>query len=116
MQFRTDGIPVTSIRQDIRNVEVWARARDASDTPPVYELLNNHGKKVPLSQVGPLEVRYEEALVRRINGEKFIDIMSDVTDAQPQDVTTAIWNTLAPLRASLPPVHYLKLTLENDLK
>lgn len=109
MQFRTDGIPVTSIRQDIRNVEVWARARDASGTPPVYELLNNRGKKVPLSQVGPLEVRYEEALVRRINGEKFIDIMSDVTDAQPQDVTTAIWNTLAPLRASLPPGYHLEI-------
>lgn len=109
MLFRTDGIPVTSIRQDIRQVPLWARVRDAEPSAPVYELLNEQGKKIPLSQVGNVEVLYEEALVRRINGEKFIDVMSDVEGAQPQDVTQAIWATLAPLRAALPVGYHLEI-------
>lgn len=109
MLFRTEGLPLTSIRQNIRHVEVLARARDEANGPPVYELINNQGQKLPLSQLGKLEVRYEESLVRRHNGEKFLEIMTDIENAQPQDVTKDIWNDLASLRQTLPAGYHLEI-------
>lgn len=109
MLFRTQGLPLISVRQNIRHVEVLARARDEADGPPVYELINDQGQKLPLSQLGKLEVRYEESLVRRHNGEKFLEIMTDIENAQPQDVTKDIWNNLASLRQTLPAGYHLEI-------
>lgn len=118
MLFRTQGLPLTSLRQNIRHVEVLARARDEADAPPVYELINNQGQKLPLSQIGKFEVRYEESLVRRHKGERFLEIMTDIENAQPQDVTKDIWNKLASLRQTLPAGYHLEIggSFEQSVK
>ncbi len=109
MQFRNQGIPVTAVRQDMRNVEVWVRADKSAGQPPIYELFNDAGRKIPLTQVAMPSIRYEQALVRRHDGQRFIEVMADVVDAQPQDTSLALWKTLAPLRQSLPPGYRMEI-------
>ena len=53
MQYRTDGVPIAEVRQDIRTVDVYVRgqgAKRAQNEPPIYELRNEQGQKIPLSK------------------------------------------------------------------
>src|SRR5690606_27674641 len=103
LQFQLDGVPVTEVRQDIRTVEVRARGlRGVSPMPEVLEIKTQDGRKVALAQLGSLEIRYEEPVIKRYNREPFLAIHADVQGAQAPDVTAAIWRQLADLRASLP--------------
>ncbi len=103
LQFQLDGVKVTEVRQDIRSVEVRARGlRDPSALQSAIEFKTQDGRKVPLAQVGQIEVRYEEPVIKRLNREPFLALQGDVLNAQPPDVTMAVWKKLEPLRASLP--------------
>src|SRR5690606_27319326 len=103
LQVQLDGVPVTEVRQDIRTVEVRARGlRGVSPMPEVLEIKTQDGRKVALAQLGSLEIRYEEPVIKRYNREPFLAIHADVQGAQAPDVTAAIWRQLADLRASLP--------------
>lgn len=108
LQFQLEGTPVTQLRQDIRTVELIARGAasgqrlDAEQLRSV-ELLNRDGRKLPVSQLGTLEVRYEEPVIKRFNREPFLMVQAEVQGAQPNDVTAAIWKALEPVRADLPP-------------
>ncbi len=103
LQFQLDGVPVTEVRQDIRTVEVRARGlRTGSPMPEVLEIKTQDGRKVALAQLGSLEIRYEEPVIKRYNREPFLAIHADVQGAQAPDVTAAIWRQLADLRANLP--------------
>jgi multidrug efflux pump subunit AcrB len=103
LQFQLDGVAVTEVRQDIRSVEVRARGlRDPAGLQSAIEFKTQDGRKVPLAQVGQVEVKYEEPVIKRLNREPFLALQSDVIGAQPPDVTMAVWQALAPLRASLP--------------
>ena len=114
LQFQLEGVPVTQLRQDIRSVELVARGAQAGQRLDAralggLELLNREGHKLPLSQIGNLEVRYEEPVIKRYNREPFISVQADLRDAQPQDVTATLWRDLAPLRAQLPPGYRIDL-------
>jgi multidrug efflux pump subunit AcrB len=103
LQFQLDGVGVTEVRQGIRSVEVRARGlRDPAGLQSAIEFKTQDGLKVPLAQVGQVEVKYEEPVIKRLNREPFLALQSDVIGAQPPDVTMAVWKTLEPLRASLP--------------
>jgi multidrug efflux pump subunit AcrB len=104
LQFQLDGVPVTELRQDIRSVQLQARADRSAGVllPEQIELRNQQGRKIALSQVGPIEVRYEDPVIKRYNRERFLAINADVAGAQPPDVTNQIWADMAELRASLP--------------
>ncbi|MFN2310055.1 MAG: hypothetical protein ABR553_10025, partial [Gammaproteobacteria bacterium] len=60
------------------------------------ELLNHTGQKLPLSQLGRFEVRYEEPVIKRYNREPFLAVQADLRGAQPQDVTADLWQALEP--------------------
>jgi multidrug efflux pump subunit AcrB len=100
LQFQLDGVPVTEVRQDIRTVEVRARGLRAG--APLPEIETPDGRKVPLSQLGALEVRYEEPVIKRYNRERSLAVHADVRGAQAPDVTQAIWHQLEPVRSQLP--------------
>lgn len=100
LQFQLDGVPVTEVRQDIRTVEV--RARGLRTGAPLPEIETPDGRKVPLSQLGALEVRYEEPVIKRYNRERSLAVHADVRGAQAPDVTQAIWHQLEPVRSQLP--------------
>ncbi|MDT3706025.1 MAG: efflux RND transporter permease subunit [Thiobacillus sp.] len=108
LQFQLEGVPVTQLRQDIRTVELIARGSSAGrkldmQALNTLELLNREGRKLPLSQLGAIEIRYEEPVIKRYNREPFVAVQGDVHGAQPNDVSAAVWKALEPIRAGLPP-------------
>lgn len=105
LQFQLDGTPVTEVRQDIRTVQVRARAAQPSGTallPEHIELRTLDGRKVPLSQVGTVQVAFEDPVIKRHNRERYLAVQADVQGAQPPDVANAIWRQMSDLRSSLP--------------
>ncbi|MBV2135056.1 efflux RND transporter permease subunit [Pseudomonas sp. MAP12] len=108
LQFQLDGVPVTQLRQDIRSVTVVARGssdgrRLDADSLDTLEVLTRDGRKLPFSQLGQVEVRFEDPVVKRYNREPFLTVQADIRDAQPNDVTAAVWQAMDDVRGRLPP-------------
>ena len=82
------------------------------------ELRTLDGARVPLGQVGRLEVRHEEVRYKRMDRERFVAVQGELEGAQAVDVTEALWEALAPLRAALPPGYRLEVggTVEQSRK
>jgi len=103
LQFQLDGVPVTEVRQDIRSVEVRARGlRATNPLPENIEIKTQDGRIIPLAQLGTLEVRYEEPVIKRYNRERSLAVSADVQNAQAPDVTMDIWKQLKTIRDQLP--------------
>jgi multidrug efflux pump subunit AcrB len=107
LQFQLEGVPVAQLRQDIRTVELVARGAlprplDAAALGAL-EVISRDGRKLPLAQVGRVEVRHEEPVIKRLDREPFVAVLADVAGAQPNDVTAAVRQALEPLRTELPP-------------
>jgi multidrug efflux pump subunit AcrB len=103
LQFQLDGVPVTNVRQDIRQVQVRARALpQTGDLLQNIEIRTPNGRKVPLSQLGTAQIEFDEPVIKRYNREPFLYVNADVEGAQPPDVTMAVWKTLSTLRSELP--------------
>ncbi len=104
LQFQLGGVPVTELRQDIRTVQLQARADRAGGVllPGQIELRTQDGRKLALAQLGQVEVRYEDPVIKRYNRERFLAVNADVDDAQPPDVTHELWDRMAALRERLP--------------
>ncbi len=103
LQFELDGVPVTQLRENIRSVELRARGNAASYAGyQDLEIRTRDGRKVPLSQLGRLEARYEEPVIKRYNREPFLAVEADIRNAQANDVTAAIWKASETLRKELP--------------
>jgi multidrug efflux pump subunit AcrB len=86
LQFQLEGVPVTELRQDVRTVQLVARGRlpqslDAAALASL-EVLGRDGRKLPLAQVGRVEVRFEEPVIKRYNREPFVAVQADVQGAQ----------------------------------
>ncbi|EHQ53712.1 acriflavin resistance protein [Ectothiorhodospira sp. PHS-1] len=114
LQFLLDGVPVTQLRRDTRTVDLVARGASGGTRLNVQslaglELLNRDGRKIPVTQLGTLEVRYEEPVIKRYNREPFVAVQAEVRGAQPNDVTAAVWRALEPVRAELPPGYRLAI-------
>jgi multidrug efflux pump subunit AcrB len=111
-QFLSEGVTVTRLRQDIRSVDIIARGGGGASPDPLAELSElrtGDGRKVPLSHLGQVEVRYEDPVIRRYNRQRFVGVRADVEGAQPNDVTAALWRDLASLRESLPPDYRIEM-------
>jgi len=105
-QMLLSGATVTQVRQDIRTVNLVARglptqARKLADVSSL-PIRTAAGRTVPLGQLGNLQVRYQYPVLKRRNRVPFINVNSEVHDAQPPDVAHAIWADMAKLRADLP--------------
>ncbi|SPA00656.1 putative transmembrane drug efflux protein [Cupriavidus taiwanensis] len=107
LQFLLNGIPVTAVREDIRTVQVTARSAGESRLDPArlgdFTLAGANGQRLPLSQVGQIEVRMEEPIIRRRDRMPTITVRGDIADGlQPPDVSTAIGKQLQPIIEKLP--------------
>jgi multidrug efflux pump subunit AcrB len=107
LQFFLSGVPVTAVREDIRTVQVSARSAGAIRLDPSriadFTLTGAHGERIPLSQVGEVDVRMEEPIVRRRDRMPTITVHGDIADGlQPPDVSTAIAVQLRPIMDALP--------------
>jgi multidrug efflux pump subunit AcrB len=107
LQFLLNGIPVTAVREDIRTVQVTARSAGNVRLDPAkigdFTLAGANGQRIPLSQVGKIDVRMEEPIIRRRDRMPTITVRGDIADGlQPPDVSTAISKQLQPIIEKLP--------------
>ncbi|MCU1725129.1 efflux RND transporter permease subunit [Pseudomonas sp. 5P_5.1_Bac1] len=107
LQFLLSGVPITAVREDIRTVQVMARAAGAIRFDPArimdFTLAGANGERIPLSQVGEVEVRMEEPVLRRRDRVPTITVRGDIAEGlQPPDVSGAITQQLQPLVKQLP--------------
>ncbi|PQA41237.1 efflux RND transporter permease subunit [Amnimonas aquatica] len=110
LQFELEGAPVTALRQGNRTVDVYARGYSSADARLAgLELRTLDGRKVPLAQLGRIEVRYEEPVIKRYNRVPYIPVHADVVGAQANDMTLAVWKRLEKLRASLPQDYHISI-------
>jgi multidrug efflux pump subunit AcrB len=107
LQFLLTGVPVTAVREDIRTVQVVARAAGDIRLDPAriadFTLTGANGQRIPLSQVGKVEVLAEEPVMRRRDRVPTITVRGDIADGlQPPDVSAAMTQQLQPLMEKLP--------------
>ncbi|MCK7182718.1 efflux RND transporter permease subunit [Enterobacter kobei] len=107
LQFLLSGVPITAVREDIRSVEVMGRAAGDIRLDPAkiegFTLVGNAGQRVPLSQIGKIEVGMEDPILRRRDRTPTITVRGDIADnLQPPDVSVAIMKQLQPIIDTLP--------------
>ncbi|WP_343582325.1 efflux RND transporter permease subunit [Enterobacter sp.] len=107
LQFLLSGVPVTSVREDIRSVEVIGRAAGDIRLDPAkiegFTLVGNAGQRVPLSQIGKIEIGMEDPILRRRDRTPTITVRGDIdNNLQPPDVSVAIMKQLQPIVNALP--------------
>ncbi len=108
LQFLLEGVPITSVREDIRSVQVVARSAGDLRLDPGriadFTLAGAQGQRIPLAQLGKFEVRMEEPVMRRRDRVPTITVRGDIAEGlQPPDVSTAISELLKPIVDKLPP-------------
>ncbi len=107
IQFLLTGAPVTQVREDIRTVEIVARSSGSDRLDPTkvndMSLTNSSGKLVPLSQIGHVEIRTEESILKRRDRLSTITVESDIDESlQPPQVSGEIKKAIQPIIANLP--------------
>jgi multidrug efflux pump subunit AcrB len=107
LQFLLSGVPITSVREDIRSVPVMGRAAGAIRLDPAkidgFSLVGATGQRIPLAQIGEIEVRMEEPILRRRDRSPTLTVRGDIAEhLQPPDVSTHIFEALRPIIDELP--------------
>ncbi|MGC1096432.1 efflux RND transporter permease subunit [Pantoea agglomerans] len=107
LQFLLSGVPITSVREDIRSVQVMGRAAGDIRLDPAkiagFTLVGSAGQRVPLSQIGEAGVRMEDPILRRRDRTPTITVRGDIAEhLQPPDVSTAMLKELQPVIDKLP--------------
>ena len=104
LQFLLSGAPITQIREDVRTVEVAARADSVSPAElGSATLATSAGRAVALSQVGDLQIVEDDSILKRRDREPVMTVRGDIDDQrQPADVTAQLLTRLANVRAHLP--------------
>lgn len=107
LQFLLSGAPLTEVREDIRSVQVTGRARGEIRNNPAQlsalTLMGADGQKVPLSQIGKVEVIMEAPVLRRRDRTPTITVRGDVAEGlQPPDVSMAMLKQITPIIDKLP--------------
>ena len=107
LQFLLSGIPVTEVREDIRNVPVVARSAGPERLDPArlgdFSLISREGRQIPLDQIRHAEIRLEEPILKRRDRMSVITVRSDIDETtQPPEVSMQVMAALAPLIAALP--------------
>ncbi|WP_065617142.1 efflux RND transporter permease subunit [Pseudomonas moraviensis] len=107
LQFLLSGVPITAVREDIRSVQVVGRAAGNIRLDPAqiegFTLVGAAGQRIPLSQIGQVEVRMEDPILRRRDRTPTITVRGDIAEGlQPPDVSGAIIQQLQPILENLP--------------
>jgi multidrug efflux pump subunit AcrB len=107
IQFLLTGVPVTQVREDIRTVDVVARTLGPNRLDPTkllnMTLANSDGRLIPLSQIGSVEIREEDPILKRRDRLPTITVQSELDDAlQPPQVTAEIAGAIQPIIDKLP--------------
>ncbi|WP_434577119.1 efflux RND transporter permease subunit [Pseudomonas sp. Z5-35] len=107
LQFLLAGVPITAVREGIRSVQVVGRAAGDIRLDPAkiegFTLVGATGQRIPLSQVGEVDVRMEDPILRRRDRTPTMTVRGDIDEGlQPPDVSSAIFKQLQPVIDRLP--------------
>ena len=107
LQFLLTGVPLTTVREDIRSVQLVGRSSGATRLDPArvgdFTLTGSSGQRIPLSQIGTLEIRDEAPVLRRRDRVPTITVRGDIADhLQPPDVSKHMTAALQPIIDALP--------------
>ncbi|MBX8530995.1 efflux RND transporter permease subunit [Pseudomonas cichorii] len=107
LQFLLTGVPITAVREDIRSVQVVGRAAGDIRLDPAkiagFTLVGSAGQRIPLSQVGDVDVRMEDPILRRRDRTPTITVRGDIAEGlQPPDVSSVALKQLQPVIDALP--------------
>ncbi|MGF6178939.1 efflux RND transporter permease subunit [Ensifer sp. 4252] len=123
MQLLLTGVPITQVRENIRNVPVVARSAGENRLDPSrladFSLISRDGRPIPLDQIGHSEIHFEEPIMKRRDRTSVITIRSDINEAmQPPEVSQEVMKALQPLIASLPAGYRIEMggNIEESLK
>ncbi len=123
IQLLLSGVPVTQVRENIRNVPVVARSAGEIRLDPArladFSLVTRDGRAIPLDQIGHTEVRFEEPILKRRDRTPVVTVRSDINEAtQPPEVSQQVMAALQPLIASLPAGYTIEMggNIEESLK
>lgn len=114
LQFLLTGVTISQVREDIRTVDVVVRSSGTDRLDPArigdFMLTGVSGQRVPVSQIGRMEVRMEEPILQRRDRVPTITVRGDIADGlQPPDVSTAMLNKLQPLIDKLPSGYHIDM-------
>jgi multidrug efflux pump subunit AcrB len=114
LQFLLTGTSITQLREDIRTVDLVARSAGPDRLDPAklgdLTLINKQGRIVPVSQVGHVESRPEDPILRRRDRISTVTVESDIDeDMQPPEVSLQIAQALKPLEATFPTGYHIDM-------
>lgn len=107
LQMLLTGTTVTEVREDIRSVAVVARSGGADRLDAArldsLTLKSRSGERIPLSQIGRIEIRMEEPILRRYDRVPTITVRADIAiGSQPPQVAGEVLAQLRPIIDNLP--------------
>jgi len=107
LQFLLTGAPVTQVREDIRTVDVVARSAGTDRLDPAklhsFTLVGAAGQHIPLDQIGRMEVRMEDPILRRRDRNTTITVRGDISEEfQPNDISMEVIKDIKPIVEALP--------------
>jgi len=119
IQFLLTGVPVTQVREDIRTVDVVARTLGPNRLDPTkllnMTLTNSDGRLIPLSQVGRVEIREEDPILKRRDRLPTITVESELDDAlEPPQVTAEIAEAIQPIINKLPDGYKIEIGANTE--
>lgn len=123
LQFLLTGTAVTQVREDIRTVEVMARTQDEERLDPAriedMTLTSHTGQRVPIRQIGHVEVRAEDPILKRRNRIPTITVRGDIDEQmQPPQVSMEVQAQLKPIIDALPQGYQIQMggNIEESVK
>ncbi|MDE1153568.1 MAG: efflux RND transporter permease subunit [Micavibrio sp.] len=107
LQFLLTGVPVTQVREDIRSVQIMARSagKDRFDPTKIesFTLTGSAGQRIPLGQIGKVEIRMENPIIHRRDRSVTITVRGDIDETmQPPEVSMQIVKAIQPIVDQLP--------------
>ncbi len=113
LQFLLTGVTVSQVREDIRTVDLVARSGGPERLDPArlgdLTLTNRNGAIIPVSQIGRIEFRSEDPILRRRDRIPTITVQSDIDEgSQPPQVSAEVEAALKPIVAALPAGYHIE--------
>ena len=114
LQFLLSGVTVSQVREDIRTVDVVMRSAGKTRLDPArigdFTLTSANGQRVPISQIGKIEMRMEDPILLRRDRVPTITVRGDIANGlQPPDVSTAMFRKLQPVIDTLPSGYHIAM-------
>lgn len=123
LQLMTNGIAISQIRDGIRTAELVLRSAGEARWDPSllnsFTLLGSGGQRIPLGQIGKLEVQAEEPIIKQRDRIPTMTVQADtIAGVQPPDISAQVFIQLELLLKHLPPEYHIEIAgaIEESVK